>query len=229
MDTFKIIVIIFLIILTYQIYQINCVVFKDKVEGFEGATQSLGGVDDSNSINTLAQIARKLMNEGLTVPGSMTVTGGMTVKGDTNINGVLAASNGTLMVGGTAGGGPPLCNLLVHGTLTSGFGGQAAIFNGPVDVNAKLTVSNRDILAELDKLNSHWNGNNLTVDSITSSGEGIFKSPITISTGDSIPLRLVTPGGNQSKILMKGGGKAARFILDGNGHIYSNDNEPNYA
>ena len=75
MDTFKIISIIFMMIMIYQIYVLNKAVFKDKVEGFEGATQSLGGVDDANSINTLAQIARKLMNEGLTVPGNMTVNG----------------------------------------------------------------------------------------------------------------------------------------------------------
>jgi hypothetical protein len=75
MDTFKIICLIFMIIVIYQIYQINCVVFKDKFEGFEGSQQSLGGVDDTNAINTLAQIAKNLMAGGVTVPGNINVQG----------------------------------------------------------------------------------------------------------------------------------------------------------
>ena len=230
MDTFKIISIIFMMIVLYQIYQLNCTVYKDKVEGFEGATQSLGGVDDANAINTLAQIARKLMDEGLTVPGSMTVTGVSKAKG-----GLEIANKWGLYDTGDA-----WIRLNNIGNKTTDMNGESGIAMQKLSVNTIGYVNNivvnsiktgqgRDILAELDKLNSRWNGNNLTVDSITSSGEGIFRSPITISTGDSIPLRLVTPGGNQSKILMKGGGKAARFILDGNGKIYTNDNEPNYA
>jgi hypothetical protein len=77
MDTFKIIVIIFLMILTYQIYQLNCTVYKDNFEGFEGVQQSLGGVDDTNAINTLAQIAKNLMAGGVTIPGNMTIQGGL--------------------------------------------------------------------------------------------------------------------------------------------------------
>ena len=80
MDTFKIIVIIFMMIVIYQIYQINCTVYKD-TEGFEGATQSLGGVDDANSINTLAQIAKKLMGGSLTVPGSLTIQDNLSLSG----------------------------------------------------------------------------------------------------------------------------------------------------
>jgi len=81
MDTFKIISIIFMMIVLYQIYVLNQAVFKDKVEGFEGATQSLGGVDDANAINTLAQIARKLMDGGITVPGDINTTGAVLSKG----------------------------------------------------------------------------------------------------------------------------------------------------
>jgi len=45
-------------------------------EGFETtATQSVFGVDDLNAVNTLAQISRQLMTNGLTVPGNMTVSG----------------------------------------------------------------------------------------------------------------------------------------------------------
>jgi len=87
MDTFKIIVIIFLMILTYQIYQLNCTVYKDNFEGFEGTTQSLGGVDDTNAINTLAQIAKNLMAGGVTVPGNINVQGDLVFPNQTTIKG----------------------------------------------------------------------------------------------------------------------------------------------
>jgi len=100
MDTFKIICIIFMIIVIYQIYQINCVVFKDKFEGFEGTAQSLGGVDDTNAINTLAQIAKNLMAGGVTVPGNMRVQGDIsTGEGKVSIN------NGTINLQSDGGGG----------------------------------------------------------------------------------------------------------------------------
>ena len=95
MDTFKIICIIFMIIVIYQIYQINCVVFKDKFEGFEGTAQSLGGVDDTNAINTLAQIAKNLMAGGVTVPGNMNIQGDLVFPNQTTIKGA-----GRLHVGG---------------------------------------------------------------------------------------------------------------------------------
>jgi hypothetical protein len=100
MDTFKIIVIIFLMILTYQIYQLNCTVYKDNFEGFEGAQQSVGGVDDTNAINTLAQIAKNLMAGGVTVPGNMRVQGDIsTGEGKVSIN------NGTINLHSDGGGG----------------------------------------------------------------------------------------------------------------------------
>ena len=47
-------------------------------EGFQSTpTQTIGGIDDSNSINTLAQISKQLMAGGVTVPGNMTVQGNM--------------------------------------------------------------------------------------------------------------------------------------------------------
>ena len=91
MDTFKIIVIIFLIILIYQNYILNCEVYMK--EKFTGAEQSIGGVDDANSINTLAQIARKLMDGGATVPGNL------------NIKGDIVASGGLTSAGITVSGG----------------------------------------------------------------------------------------------------------------------------
>ena len=66
MDYFKIFTIIFMIFITYKLY-FN----ESKLEGFEGTQQSLGGVDDTNAINTLAQIAKNLMAGGVTVPGAI--------------------------------------------------------------------------------------------------------------------------------------------------------------
>ena len=79
MDYFKIFTLIFMIFTTYLLYQL----YSDKYnkEGFEGTTQGLGGVDDANSINTLAQIARKLMDKGLTVPGDMNINGNVGITG----------------------------------------------------------------------------------------------------------------------------------------------------
>ena len=72
METFKIIVIIFFIIIVYQIYEINSVVFTK--EKFEDSVDNFVGVDDENSLNTLAQLANQLMTKGgLVIPGSLTV------------------------------------------------------------------------------------------------------------------------------------------------------------
>jgi hypothetical protein len=63
---------------------------------------------------------------------------------------------------------------------------------------------------------------NLTVKSITCNTLGTFYgSGVTISTENVNPLKIKTPGGNEGKILMVGGGKAARIVLDGNGDIYN--------
>jgi hypothetical protein len=72
MDIFKIILIIFMIIVIYQFYLLNC---NSINEPFSNADQSIGGVDDQNSINTLAQLARKLMDGGATIPGNLNFKG----------------------------------------------------------------------------------------------------------------------------------------------------------
>jgi len=112
METFKIISIIFMMIVIYQIYQLNCVVFN---EGFEGATQSIAGVDDTNAINTLAQIAKNLMAGGLTVPGNMNVTG------DTKVTGALGVGTTLNVTSNTALGGNlnVTGNAILGGTLTT--------------------------------------------------------------------------------------------------------------
>jgi len=142
MDTFKIIVIIFLMILTYQIYQINCVVFKDKVEGFEGTTQSVYGIDDTNAINTLAQIAKNLLAGGVTVPGNMRVNGDIsTGEGKVSIN------NGTINLTSDGGGG-------LYFLKSGGVSGDKVwnkLYTGDLTVQGGINVSGRNILAELDK------------------------------------------------------------------------------
>jgi hypothetical protein len=77
MDSFKIIVIIFMIIIIIKVFMLD----NDK-ENFSNAEQSIGGVDDTNAINTLAQLARKLMDGGATVPGNLNVQGVLTLKND---------------------------------------------------------------------------------------------------------------------------------------------------
>jgi len=72
METFKIIVIIFFIIIIYQIYEINLVVFTK--EKFESSVDTFVGVDDENALNTLSQLANTLMSKGgLVIPGTLTV------------------------------------------------------------------------------------------------------------------------------------------------------------
>jgi len=83
-------IIIILVILAI-LYYIN--IQLKTTEGFaDSPIQSLGGVDDANSINTLAQIARKLMDGSFTVPGTITLKGDLafpeanTIKGDKRLH-----------------------------------------------------------------------------------------------------------------------------------------------
>jgi microcystin-dependent protein len=44
-------------------------------EGFGDVAQSVGGIDDQNAINTLAQVARDLQKDGLKIKGNLETTG----------------------------------------------------------------------------------------------------------------------------------------------------------
>jgi len=66
--------------LSYQVYVLNKI-FYESLETFADAEQSIGGVDDANSINTLAQLARKLMDGGATVPGNLKINSRLSVTG----------------------------------------------------------------------------------------------------------------------------------------------------
>jgi len=102
MDYFKIFNIVFMIFTTYLLYKL----YADKCykEGFEGTQQSLGGVDDTNAINTLAQIAKNLMTGGVTVPGAMNVTGGVTTPKGTGFK-VTSSSGQSYGIWGGGGSG----------------------------------------------------------------------------------------------------------------------------
>jgi len=68
----KYLIIIGILIGLYFIYKYN----ESLTENFADVpAQSLGGVDDTNAINTLAQISKQLMAGGVTVPGNMTING----------------------------------------------------------------------------------------------------------------------------------------------------------
>ena len=75
MDYFKIIILIILILLSYKVFIID----KKVSESFESTSTSL--VDDWNAINQLAQISKKLLTGGLTIPGNLNVSGSILVGG----------------------------------------------------------------------------------------------------------------------------------------------------
>jgi len=67
------------------------------MEGFETTTQDVfSQVDDLNSINTLANIARKLIDGGLKIPGNIAIDGNLSVGGKVTGN---FAVDGILTVG----------------------------------------------------------------------------------------------------------------------------------
>jgi hypothetical protein len=137
-------------ILLYNLYS------EKNMEKFESGGV---GVDTTEAIKNLGNIAKQLLAGGITVPGNLTVTGGISGPG-----------------------------------------------------------------WKID------NNGNLTVNSIISNTGGQFAGPLNIKlNSDSIPIRVKTPGGNQSQILMIAGSKAARIIVDNNGNIYNDNNNANYA
>ena len=101
MDIFKIIVLIFMILVTYQFYLLNC---NKTNEPFADTQQSIGGVDDQNSINTLAQLAKQLMTGGATVPGNMTIKGELVASGSLTSAGITTGGITTRNIAADSGG-----------------------------------------------------------------------------------------------------------------------------
>ena len=135
--------------MSYKLYLIE----EKSIELFQGGTQDINGIDDANSINTLAQIAKKLMDGTLTSPGNMTVNGSLNVGGNLNAGGLS-------MIKGTAS---PDSAKIQWGDGT----GWRLRFqkddktpvmdvydNGNVNIVGAITASNRNILAELNNLNA---------------------------------------------------------------------------
>jgi len=134
MDYFKVFTIIFMIIITYLLYNIYC----DKIkENFAEAEQSIGGVDDTNSINTLAQLARKLLDGGATVPGNLTIKGELVSSGSLTSAGITTGGITSATI--TSSG-----DIITKGNATIG-GNQTITGNlsvkGAVVIDGDLTVT----------------------------------------------------------------------------------------
>jgi hypothetical protein len=153
-------------ILTYQIYQLNCTVYKDNFEGFEGSAQNVAsGIDDTNAINTLAQIAKNLMAGGVTIPGNMTIQGGLNGGGAIRGNFAEDQENGLkfpyhvwMKTARTDGGQDPYKMLFQNDGKTVFRSHAGYEFRNPkdqqlaaIDGNGILYVQGRNILAELDQ------------------------------------------------------------------------------
>ena len=148
-------IIIFVILATIYYIQTQL----KNTEGFADVpTQGLGGVDDTNAINTLAQIAKNLMAGSLTIPGSLTLKGDL-VFPDANIikaAGRLHISPGEILyllpktnvtIGKELGGSG---DLVVQGNQTVGgnigitgnqtVGGNISI-TGNEDIKGNMTIT----------------------------------------------------------------------------------------
>jgi len=181
MDYFKIFTIILLIIILFKLYLLES---KD-IEKFAGEEQSMTGVDDTNSINTLAQLARKLLDGGATVPGNLTIkgelvssgsltsagitTGGITSDAITCKAGIAATSdivsNGLIKFGGAGATGFQWGNEGGNGwsCLRSLNGGDNSFCmhnthgNGTrLHPGGDVTVKGRNILAEIDDIKNNY-------------------------------------------------------------------------
>ena len=181
MDYFKVFTMIFITYLLLKIYD-------DKIkESFAETEQSIGGIDDQNAINTLAQLAKQLMAGGATVPGNLSVkgeiaatgsltsagvtTGGITSAGITASGDII--SNGVIKFGGTGATGFQWGNEGGNGwSCLRGLNGGDNSFcmhnthgNGTrLHPGGAVTVKGRDILAEIDELKASTIKHSETID-----------------------------------------------------------------
>ena len=170
-----ILVIIFVLYYAYTCWTSN------KVEGFADA-QSVVGVDDANAINTLAGIAKKLQEGGLTIPGSLSATGeiragGMVAKNATFGDGAGEWAQTVRLIGGTKE--PPYIDFLNKDGARNTFimGSPDKIYTpGSIAIGkdkiisgeGRLHVSGDELLYILNKsgviIGKEWGGNgNLNV------------------------------------------------------------------
>jgi len=136
---------VILLIIIYLIYRDFLQDFsRQKNENFENIT--LGSADDQNAINLLAQMAKDLMAGGATVPGTL----GFGSKDATGFRLTNEGGNGWACLRAN-NGDSSFCMHNTHGSGTR------------LNPGGDVTIKGRNILAELDKLNSRWNGDNLIV------------------------------------------------------------------
>ena len=162
---------IIILVLLASIYYIQNKL-KD-TEGFEAVpTQSLGGVDDTNAINTLAQISKQLMVGGITVPGNMRVQGDLSTG-----EGKISINNGTINLTSDGGGGLYF--------LKSGSVQKDQVYNrlytGDLTVNGNQSVSGGlgvgALISSKGNLNARTDGFNTRVG-------GIWTAPGVYAEGD---------------------------------------------
>jgi len=178
MDYFKVFTIIFMIFITYLL----CNIYSDKIkESFAEAEQSIGGVDDANAINTLAQLAKQLMAGGATVPGNLSVkgeidatgslksagvtTGGITAtaitaSGDITTSGAIKIKNKWMLGGSGGGSGDDEWVRMTGLDNKTYYGGFAA---GKL-WTADNTINGRNIFAEIDALKASTIKHSETID-----------------------------------------------------------------
>jgi hypothetical protein len=139
----KYLIMILIILVIY--YLIKC--WNMKVENFTQAEQpivveqSVTGVDNLNAINTLANIAKQLMDGGLTIPGNISVTKNVSTDS-------IKIKNKWLM-GGTGGGsGDDEWIRITDINNKAYYGGLAAgkLWTGD------NTINGRNIFTEIDDL-----------------------------------------------------------------------------
>jgi hypothetical protein len=115
------------------------------IEHFADAqNQSISGSDDKDSINTLAKIAKQLMDGGLTVPGDITVTKNITTDS-------IKIKN-KWMIGGTGGASGNDEWIRITDIDNKEYSGGLAA--GKLWTNDN-TINGRNIFAEIDDLKAN--------------------------------------------------------------------------
>jgi hypothetical protein len=164
---------IIILVILATIYYIQS---KLLIEDFADVpAQSLGGVDDTNAINTLAQISKQLMAGGITVPGNIIVEGDLVFPKPTTIKGagrlhiggeelLYILNKAGVMIGKEWGGNG---NLTVQGNVNIG---ADLIFPNQTTIKGagRLHIGGEELLYILNKagvmIGKEWGGNgNLNV------------------------------------------------------------------
>ena len=150
----------------------------DALKAGSAGNANKGGTDTNKSIEDLGKIAAQLLAGGLTVPGNLTLN----TKGQNIGFGVDDASKYFNITNGSKG-------LLTIGTngedmyfgTTTQYGSNIVANN--INLKGKAIINGRDILAELDKLNSRFDGSNKFYVDYIYSKNGIKSGRIDVDGG----------------------------------------------